>query len=205
MKTELKSNEEVFLSLRKHWLTLVRPVFITLILLLITLISVSDYRNYLIICLVLSVLWLVYSIVERNNKLWIVTNLRVIDESGVFSINSKESPLDKINNVSYRQSLVGRIFNFGDVQIQTAAEMGSTIYPVVENPRLLKDTITKCQDLHKQSQIQEQAQKFAGAVGGHQDTKTDIAEELTRLYNLKEKGIITEEEFKQRKIKLLNS
>lgn len=205
MKTELKSNEEVFLSLRKHWLTLVRPVFITLILLLIALISVSDYRNYLIICLVLSVLWLVYSIVERNNKLWIVTNLRVIDESGVFSINSKESPLDKINNVSYRQSLVGRIFNFGDVQIQTAAEMGSTIYHVVENPRLLKDTITKCQDLHKQSQIQEQAQKFASAVGGHQDAKPDIAEELTRLYNLKEKGIITEEEFKQRKIKLLNS
>ena len=38
-------------------------------------------------------------------------NLRIIDEQGVFSISAKESPLEKINNVTYHQSLTGRMLN----------------------------------------------------------------------------------------------
>src|SRR5688500_20155426 len=57
-------------------------------------------------------------------NIWVVTNYRVIDEAGLFSHFAKESPLEKINNVSYDQSLWGRILNFGHVEIQTAAEIG---------------------------------------------------------------------------------
>ncbi len=83
--------------------------------------------------------------------------------------------------------------------------MGSTKHFMVEKPKLLKDTITKCQDEYRQSQIQEQAQKLASAVGGYGDKKTDISEELTKLHDLKVKGIITEDEFNQRKAMILNS
>ena len=86
-------------------------------------------------------------------NIWGVTNLRVIDENGVFTITAKESPLDKINNVSYQQSVMGRIFNYGDVQIQTAAELGETIYPLVHQPRKLKDAITTAQEDYKQNFI----------------------------------------------------
>ncbi len=75
--------------------------------------------------------------------------MRIIDEHGVFSSNSKETPLDKINNVSFSQSLLGRIFNYGHVQIQSAAESGSTVHEMIERPKLLKDTITQYQELYK--------------------------------------------------------
>jgi len=166
----------------------------------------SEYGKFFLIGGGISVLWLIYKIIDRKNNIWIVTNFRVIDEYGVFSINSKESPLDKINNVSYRQPLIGRIFSYGHVQIQTVAEMGSTLHKMVEKPKLLKDTITKCQDEYRQGQIREQAENLASAVGGGQaTTKTDISEELTKLHSLKEKGIITEDEFNQRKAKILAS
>jgi uncharacterized membrane protein YdbT with pleckstrin-like domain len=207
MKTELRAKEKVVLTLRKHWLTLMAPIFWIIILLLISLIGAqSEYGNFFLIGGGVSILWLIYKIIDRKNNIWIVTNFRVIDEYGVFSINSKESPLDKINNVSYRQSLIGRIFSFGDVQIQTAAERGSTLHKMVEKPKLLKDTITNCQDEYRQDQIRERAVNLASVVGGGQPTKkTDIFEQLTKLHGLKENGIITEDEFNQRKAKILAS
>lgn len=207
MKTDLRSNEKVILTLRKHWFTLLTPILWTLVLLVMAVTGYqTEYAQYLLIGGGVAALWLVYKIIDRKNNIWVVTNFRVIDEHGVFSINSKESPLDKIHNVSYGQPLIGRIFGFGNVQIQTAAEMGSTEHSMVERPKFLKDTITSCQDDYRKAQIQEQAQNLASAVGESRSTqKTDISEELTKLHALMEKGIITEDEFIQRKARVLSS
>lgn len=203
MKTDLRTNEKVILTIRKHGFTLISPIFWTLLFLLISFIGYQS--EYVIVFLMISglaLLWLIYKIIDRKSNIWVVTNFRVIDESGVFTINSKESPLDKINNVSYRKPFIGRIFNFGDVEIQTAAEMGSSTHQMVEKPQLLKDSITKSQENYRQLQLKEQAKTYASASGGSQ---IDISEELTKLHDLMLKGIITEEEFNQRKTKILNS
>jgi uncharacterized membrane protein YdbT with pleckstrin-like domain len=135
-----------------------------------------------------------------------VTNLRVIDEFGVFTNNTKESPLDKINNVSYRQTFWGKLFGYGNVQIQTAAEIGSTTYFSVQDPKELKDTITNMQEVYKQQQIKDQATELASAiVAGQKNSTADVASELEKLYELKQKGILTEEEYNARKNKILNS
>jgi uncharacterized membrane protein YdbT with pleckstrin-like domain len=207
MKTQLKNNEEVVLTIRKHWFVLLKPTLWALIFLILAV--AGYYYGFGIFSLVgagLTIVWFIYWILDRNTNLWAVTNLRVIDEYGVFTNNSKETPLDKINNVSYRQPLLGRVFNYGDVQIQSAAESGSTTHKMVERPKDLKDTITQCQERYKQEQIREQAQRLANAVGEQRvSVKIDISEELTKLHALKEKGIITEEDFQKRKEKILNS
>jgi uncharacterized membrane protein YdbT with pleckstrin-like domain len=76
----------------------------------------------------------------------VVTNLRVIDERGIFTLYSKESPLEKINNLSYRQSLLGRALNYGEVEIQTAAEDGATIYRMVTGPKRLKEAVAESRE-----------------------------------------------------------
>jgi uncharacterized membrane protein YdbT with pleckstrin-like domain len=162
--------------------------------------------SYGLLLVLVFVGYFIYRIIQRNNNLWIVTNLRVIDEYGVFSNNAKESPLEKINNVSYLQSFLGRIFGYGNVQIQTAAEIGSTTYFSVENPKELKDTITQMQEEYKLYQIKKQANEFANVMSaGQQNNKTDVAAELEKLYELKQKGILTEDEYNNRKTKILNS
>jgi uncharacterized membrane protein YdbT with pleckstrin-like domain len=202
MKTQLKKDEKIIMETKPHWLTLVGPFLLMLICSIMGII-IGSYG--LLIVLVFAG-YFVYKIVQRNNNLWIVTNLRVIDEYGVFSNNTKESPLDKINNVSYLQSFFGKIFGYGNVQIQTAAEIGSTTYFSVENPRELKDTITHMQEEYKLYQIKRQASEFANVItAGQQKTKTDVAAELEKLYELKQKGILTEEEYNNRKTKILNS
>ncbi len=202
MKTQLRKGEKVIIETKPHWLTLVVPFLIMLIGLIFGIVIGS----YGIILTIILIGYFIYKIIQRNNNLWAVTNLRVIDEYGVFSNNSKESPLDKINNVSYGQSFLGKVFGYGNVQIQTAAEIGSTTYFAVENPKELKDTITRMQEEYKLRQIQNQATELASAIiVAKQINKTDVASELEKLYELKQKGILTEEEYNTRKTKILNS
>ena len=201
MRTDLKKDENVVLVIRPHWLLLAWPVILTVAGVILG-IYLGGY-GYIIPLLLMC--YLLFKIIQRNNNLWAVTNLRIIDEDGVFSINSKESPLDKINNVTYNQSIWGRIFDFGNVQIQTAAEIGSTTYYMVEKPKKLKDTITTMQEEYKRSQILSQAQEFASAIssGPQKQSGRDISAELEKLYELKQKGVISEEEFNIGKKKIL--
>jgi len=182
MRTELKGQERKVLEIRKHWLVLVKPLLFLCLFVLITTIfysASSESRtagNILALVTLVIAVYFVYRIYERKFNIWAVTNLRVIDEYGVFSHNAKESPLDKINNISYRQSLFGRIFNYGDVQIQTAAELGSTTFKFVTSPRLLKDTVTRHQDEYRQTQIAEQAERLAQAIRREQKPEADTKE-----------------------------
>jgi uncharacterized membrane protein YdbT with pleckstrin-like domain len=202
MKTHLRKDENIVLETKPHWFTLVIPFLIVLIISIIGIVIGS----YGIILTFISVGYFVYKIIERNRNIWVVTNKRVIDEYGVFSNNAKESPLDKINNVSFNQSFWGKIFAYGDVEIQTAAEIGSTTYFTVENPGKLKDTITNMQEEYKEDQIKKQAMELASSiVAGQQNFKTDVSSELEKLYDLKKRGILTEEEYDKRKTKILNS
>jgi len=211
MKTQLKKDEKVALIIRKHWFVLVKPIVWALLFLTAAIVAYYytgdnfEYSYIFIIGALLVAVWFTYKVYERKANLWAVTNLRVIDEYGVFTNNSKETPLDKINNVSFHQSFLGRIFSYGDVRIQSAAESGSTIHRMVESPNVLKDAITEAQKLYKEQQILEQAKKIANAVGTeNHSSKIDIAEELIKLHDLKEKGIITEEDFQKRKNKILD-
>ncbi len=203
MRTKLKKGETVVLVIRPHWLVLVWPsLFLVIGIVLAILIGTYGFFIPLIpLC------YLGYKIIERNNNLWAVSNLRVIDEFGVLSHNSKESPLDKINNVTYEQSLWGRMFGYGNVQIQTAAEIGSTIYYMVEKPKELKDTITQMQEEYKNTQVFNQAQELAKAItsSATRQSRADVASEIEKLFELKQKGILTEDEFNARKRKILDN
>jgi uncharacterized membrane protein YdbT with pleckstrin-like domain len=203
MRTKLKQGEKVVLVIRPHWIFLFWPVLFTMI----AIVAGILIKGYGYIIPFIFVCYTGYKMIERNRNLWAITDLRIIDEFGVFSLNSKESPLDKINNVSYNQTFWGRLFGFGNVQIQTAAEIGSTTYHNVEKPRELKDTITQMQEDYKKTQIRSQAEELAKAIVSESKNsgRSNAADEVEKLYDLKQKGILTEEEYIARKKKLLDS
>ncbi len=207
MKTRLKKNENVFLTIRKHWFVLLKPILLSSMLLIVA-ITIYNYElgRFFLIGAGLTIIWSIYRILERNTNLWAVTNLRIIDECGLFINHSIETSLDKIHNISYRQSRLGRMFNFGDVEIQSATEFGSTIYEMVERPKLLKDTITQYHEQYKQEKIKKQAQSLAQVVSAQKPSiGVDLPEELRELHALKVAGIITEDDYQWIKNKILNN
>jgi uncharacterized membrane protein YdbT with pleckstrin-like domain len=173
MRTKLRAGEKKILQTRTHWLTVAKPflfLVLTLTFFIVSLFLLHPSNNYVTalrwasgILLLTAGLNFLYREWYRRRDIWVVTNLRVIDENGVFSLYSKESPLEKINNLSYFQSLWGRLFNFGNVEVQTAAEDGATVYRMVAKPRLLKDTIAECRDEYSHAIAQISMNKASGS------------------------------------------
>ena len=206
MRTKLKNDEIILLITRQHWIRLLLPFFIWLLAAVLLIVFAST--TGLIIALV-AALYPIIEYLNWKNNLWCVTNVRVVDESGFFNRYSKESPLDKINNVEYDQNIWGRIFGFGNVDIQTAAELGETTYELIQNPQRLKDTITQAQEEYKKAQITRQASQLAEAISRsaaatEQPSQQMIADELQKLFNLYQQGGITQQEYQMQKNKLIN-
>lgn len=146
MRTKLRETEKVEFITQKHWIYLTAPAAAFVVILYIMFAGVPVIKDVLIIGLAVSFLMLIYRVFDRKFNIWAVTNCRVIDEWGVFTHNSKESPLDKINNVAHRQSIPGRILGYGIVQIQTAADYGATVFTMVPNPKELCEAIVSAQE-----------------------------------------------------------
>jgi len=209
MRSKLKTDEKLLLIIRRHWIKLALPFLAWLVL---TIALLWWLHNGIAFIIILGTA--IYPALEYINwkyNLWAVTNMRVVDESGYFTRYSKESPLDKINNVEYDQTLWGRIFGYGDVDIQTAAELGETKYQLIHHPKLLKDTITHAQEEYKRMQISSQATQLAQAIAAQRPSiaapisQQMIADELQKLFDLLQKGAITHEEYVAQKNKLIGN
>ena len=207
MRTELKKDEKILIVIKQHWLRLVLPILAWLLLTIILL--WWQQNTTVLIIILLTALYPIIEYVNWKNNIWCVTNLRVVDESGFFSRYSKESPLDKINNVEYDQTIWGRLLGFGSVDIQTAAELGESKYEFIHDPKLLKDTITHAQEENKKVQITNQATQLAEAITrsnpAAQASQQMIADELHKLFDLMQKGAITPDEYVQQKNKLIGN
>jgi membrane protein YdbS with pleckstrin-like domain len=211
MRTPLQKGEKILLVTYTSWTALVLPFLVSLALVVVGIVivlRVPSVWGWLV-----SVLGVVYWLMRYaawKVNIWVVTNFRVVDEAGLLTHYAKESPLDKINNISYDQRVAGRLFNYGHVEIQTAAEAGATDYYNVNHPKRLKDTITAAQAEYKNWQFSNQATQMAAAMDARGSAAAKaagapaIAQELERLFELKMKGALSEEEYNRAKTRLLN-
>jgi uncharacterized membrane protein YdbT with pleckstrin-like domain len=70
-----------------------------------------------------------------------VTNLRVIHKTGFITRQTFEMSLDKVESVDVNQSILGRIFNYGNVTIRGVGEGVETIRTIA-SPLAFRNSIT---------------------------------------------------------------
>ena len=75
--------------------------------------------------------------VWRNHK-YFVTSRRVIQVFGVFTKNVTDSSLEKVNDVKMEQTILGRLLNFGNIEILTASELGVNRFTKIGKPIIFK-------------------------------------------------------------------
>jgi membrane protein YdbS with pleckstrin-like domain len=222
MRTPLQKGEKILLVTYSSWTILIVPVLIA-VAGITAAFFIGFIERYGWIAAIAGIVYAWSRYIVWKVNVWVVTNYRVIDESGLLSHYAKESPLDKINNVSYDQTVMGRLFNFGHVEIQTAAEVGATDYYNVNHPKRLKDTITAAQSEYKDLQLNNQAAQLAAAFSRQQNEAGPgndrpagyggggaslpqghgIAGELEKLFDLHQKGALSPEEYERAKKRLL--
>lgn len=197
----LANRERIILVARQHWFILISAIVLEIIIIL-AIISLAVFAGLnwpefaLIIgavgtiLLLLPLSTLIRDILDWMNRQFIVTNRRVIQIAGVLNKNVTDSSLRKVTDVKMSKSFFGRIFNYGDIEILTASELGANLFRRIEEPVEFKIAMLNAKEDLEQGADQERHD-------------FDIMELLTSLERLREMGILTEQEFLQKKSDLL--
>ena len=90
---------------------------------------------------------LYYWLFFRNNEIRLTTRRLTQKRGSIFSSNDTTMSLENITDVSVNMSMLGRIFNYGDISVQTPGSGGAEINAVrLSNPDKLREAIFDLRD-----------------------------------------------------------
>jgi hypothetical protein len=149
----LSRGEEIVYESRQHWFAVVAETFwwiIGAVLLFALTLYVGTNRiandsidGVLTVAVVIGLLLCLgrigLKVLDWRNQEWLITNRRVIRAEGILNKAMSDSNLEKINDAMLSQSWMGRIFNYGTLDILTAAEetgahAGIGDFPMLADP-----------------------------------------------------------------------
>lgn len=91
-----------------------------------------------------------------------VTNKRVIGKAGFIRSASLDTPLNKIQGVAVSSGLFGKIFNYGNVEIQSAGD--KLVFFAIKDPDGFKKFLMNQIEEYENNKIKAQAQEMAAAM-----------------------------------------
>jgi hypothetical protein len=198
----LGENEQILLRSRKHWSVLFGNIVLE-IFLIIALIVISFILLPLVafpvmplglLLVIVPLIGMVRDVLIWYNRQYIVTNRRVIQTAGVFSKDVVDSSLEKVNDVKLSQSFWGRMFDYGDIEILTASEVGANVFRSIGGPIEFKTAMLNAKERMGYDEMGVRPQLL----------EEDVPMLIAKLDGLRKQGIISEEEFQQKKAELLS-
>lgn len=236
--TLLASGERIIRIAHQHWFILIwrarwalLGLLIALLLTIVRLINpdASGPMWYFLswaalILVVIGIVGLVWGALTFRSQEYVITSRRLIHAEGVINKKASDSSLEKINDAILVESVFGRMFGFGNLEVLTASESG------IEQLRMLRDAKDfKKAMLEAKHELELEltrptmppvraadpapapapvpepvpAAPAAPAPTPEVDTADEITDALARLGDLRDKGIISPEEFEAKKTELL--
>jgi membrane protein YdbS with pleckstrin-like domain len=208
----LIEGEELVLDLRPHWIALLGPIVVTILVIVgwvLALMYAPDEGSGRT-----AVLWLAFAtgivilflypirrIVAWATSNFAVTSDRIIQREGFIAKHTMEIPLEAINDVRFRQGIFERIVGAGDLVIQSASEFGRNVFANIPNPESVQRTIYEQGERNKERMFRGGAPSAAPPAPIPAAPST--TGELERLAQLRDRGVLTEAEFQNQKKKIL--
>ncbi|MGY8665941.1 PH domain-containing protein [Bradyrhizobium sp. UFLA05-109] len=145
----LQPGEKVLYSTNAHWIFYFPAILAWIVALVLLLMSRQTATEALVLlCLTASGLvalvalyWMLKGWFHRFTTETDVTNFRVVHKAGFITRKTFEMSLDKVESVDVDQSILGRIFNYGDVTIRGVGE-GIEKIETIASPLAFRNSIT---------------------------------------------------------------
>jgi len=202
----LARNERIVRVARDHWVTLL-PVILVDVAVSIVIIGFSvgilspPWTWFGLLLLVVPIGHLALRVWAWWSKQYIVTNRRIVQVTGTFGKRVSDTSLEKINDIVMEQSALGRLLKFGDIEIISGSESGIDVF------RRIADPIEFKKELLNQKGILGSLDVFDEQVGRVLSAEaldaSDVPELIAGLDELRQKGVITDVEFEEKKQRLL--
>ena len=235
----LSTGERIVHREKQHWFVFIWGARYTILAIVIAGIAAvlqtnlsSPWRDILAwaaaILFLGGLLLLGWTILRYINQEYVLTNRRVIQVEGVLNKKVTDSSLEKVNDVVLTQSVFGRMFGFGDLEILTASESGISRFRMLVEPVKFKREMLDAKHEYERDIAGGgyavgpplRSDPYAGEPPTDDTVSTSVPpapaqateplsrDEVTRTLNsladLRDRGAISPEEFERKKADLLS-
>jgi len=129
LSRQLGANEKILYTERHHWIFpiaemikwIIAAVAILVVILLFKSWFSGAWVNWLFVAFLVPVFRIAWGFISWRMNVYALTNRRVVEVTGVVNKTVSDSSLEKLTDVVLRQSILGRMLGYGDVEVLTAA------------------------------------------------------------------------------------
>jgi membrane protein YdbS with pleckstrin-like domain len=228
----LNEDEELLAEMRPHWVYIFGPLVTSILVwaavgALIIIIPNThgwDWTSYpLLVIAAIPSLWLLGRVVRWRSYILALTNTRIIVRHGVISRDTVQLRLQRITEINLAQLLWERMLGTGRLVIDVQGEDDSMILEYVRKPAIVQRVINAQinqlvgggaaepipAELRPAPHADDTPPQGTGTVPSDPDrasgaTHGDVATRLIELDDLRQRGILSAEEFAAKKAELLD-
>lgn len=197
----LQEDEELILDLKPHWWYLA-PAGALLALAIVAglasfAVDVAAVRGLAGVLILAALVGFGVRYARWATTSFAVTTERVIFRQGLISRRGTQMPLEKINTVDFHQTLWERMVGAGDLVIESGSEAGVEVFSDIRKPLAVQQEINRQMDHHEKG-------RFRGAPSDVGARQLSIPEQIEKLAELRDRGVLTHAEFEAKKAQLLD-
>lgn len=202
----LGKNEKILWRARQHWIVLAANFVINLFLFIAiwVLYAVMGYIGFLVnirpwtlLALVIPIGWFGWEFLQWWAEEYLITTHRVVQTEGLINKHTKDSSLEKINDITLNQSVLGRILGYGDLEIITGSDIGTNVLRRLARPVNFKKTL-----LDQKARLSD-GEDLPARKPVTQADEDDPLKKIAELDELRKSGALSDAEYQQAKAKLL--
>jgi uncharacterized membrane protein YdbT with pleckstrin-like domain len=148
---DLLPGETALLHINRHPLVLVREVLVpTLVVLAISIVLVfvnftgqlGQLRWFAVLLMLLGLfVYIDVRYIIWRSVIYTITDQRILQRRGVLGKFTRSIGIARVQDVSTSQSLFGRLFHFGNVEIESAGRDGSEVFTYLPDPDHFRDIL----------------------------------------------------------------
>jgi uncharacterized membrane protein YdbT with pleckstrin-like domain len=157
----LAPGERIAFEFKPHWRALIWPGIVLIIEVFVGTWLYFSVANWSIgswslawlqwFVLAIALLFLVWQVLlpfaRWMTTQYVFTTRRVIVRSGLLTKQGRDVPLSKVNNVSFAVSMLGRILNYGTLEIESASDDGDLYIKDVPNVESIQRNVYELHEL----------------------------------------------------------
>jgi len=198
----LTDGEEVVTSFRQHWKLLIIPIgwFILAVVLVVLAFKMFPWPwlEWAVVVVVIggAILLVARPVVSWATTLYVLTNERLITRHGLIAKSGVEIPLENITNVNFSQSVFERMLGAGDLLVESAGTGGQSRFSNIPHPDDFAALLYKVRE--------QRAVELQGGGAPSPAQPSDATERLQRLKQLHNDGVLTDEEYAEKRAKLVD-
>jgi hypothetical protein len=148
-----------------------------------------------------------YFLVWRVER-YLVTTRRVIEAGGVINKYSRDTSLDAITDMIVGHPWLGRIVGYGEIDLLTASEAGTSKIRFLPDADGFKKALLDAKHEHELDvgggRVLQEAVASAQPAKDHNLSADELDSALSRLGELRDRGLLTQSEFDAKKRELLD-